>query len=141
LFGLLRSAGDVWCCVLELSSWRRRRKDVPLAAYQELCRKLAAAGPGTFGELDAVGARSVLRRYSDAWFATAKRRQAGDMSARYRGALVRGLRTAEPESTFPVSTRPGVTPDVGPHHGPRREGTWPAPARPDRQPAHREVAR
>jgi IS605 OrfB family transposase len=83
LFGLLRSAGDVWCCILELSSWRRRRQDVPLAAYQELCRELAAAGPGTFGELDSAGARSVLRRYSDAWFATAKRRQAGDTSARY----------------------------------------------------------
>jgi IS605 OrfB family transposase len=83
LFGLLRSAGDVWCCVLELSSWRRRRRDVPLAGYQELCRELTLAGPGTFGELDTVGARSVLRRYSDAWFATAKRRKAGDMTARY----------------------------------------------------------
>ncbi len=83
LFGLLRSAGDVWCCVLELSSWRRRRQDRPLAGYQELCRELAAAGPGTFGELDSAGARSVLRRYSDSWFATAKRRRAGDVSARF----------------------------------------------------------
>ena len=49
LFGLLRSAGDVWCCVLELSGWRRRRQDPPLAGYQELCRELARAGPGTFG--------------------------------------------------------------------------------------------
>jgi IS605 OrfB family transposase len=59
--------------------------------YQELCRELAASGPGTFGELDSVGARSVLRRYSDAWFAMAKRRRAGDASARYarrRRALV-----------------------------------------------------
>jgi IS605 OrfB family transposase len=83
LFGLLRSAGDVWCCVLELSQWRRRRQDAPLAGYQELCRELSASGPGTFGELDAVGARSVLRRYSDAWFATAKRRKEGGMTARY----------------------------------------------------------
>ena len=82
LFGLLRSAGDVWCCVLELNSWRRRRQDAPLAGYRELCRELAASGPGTFGELDSVGARSVLRRYSDAWFATAARRKAGDASAR-----------------------------------------------------------
>jgi IS605 OrfB family transposase len=52
LFGLLRSAGDVWRCVLELNAWRRRRQDVPLAGFQELCRELAAAGPGTFGELD-----------------------------------------------------------------------------------------
>ena len=65
LFGLLRSAGDVWCCVLELSTWRRRRQDRPLAGYPELCRELAASGPGTFGELDTAGARSVLRRYSD----------------------------------------------------------------------------
>ena len=91
LFGLLRSAGDVWCCVLELSGWRRRRQDPPLAGYQELCRELARAGPGTFGELDSQGARSVLRRYSDAWFAAAKRRNAGDTSARFprrRRALV-----------------------------------------------------
>jgi hypothetical protein len=83
LFGLLRSAGDVWCAVLELSSWRRRRHDAPLAGYQELCRELAASGPGTFAELDTAGARSVLRRYSDAWFAAAARRKAGDTRARY----------------------------------------------------------
>jgi putative transposase len=44
---------------------------------------LAASGPGTFGELDSAGARSVLRRYSDAWFAAAKRRSAGDRTARF----------------------------------------------------------
>jgi len=83
LFGLLRSAGDVWCCVLELNTWRRHRQDAPLASYQELFRVLAEAGPGTFGELDSSGARSVLCRYSDAWFAAAKRRKAGDTSARF----------------------------------------------------------
>ena len=83
LFGLLRSAGDVWCCALEVNAWRRRRQDRMLVGYQQLCRELAASGPGTFGELDAVGARSVLRRYSDAWFATAARRRAGDASARF----------------------------------------------------------
>ncbi len=83
LFGLLRSAGDVWCAVLELNSWRRSRRDAPLAGYQELCRELAASGPGTFGELDSAGARSVLRRYSDAWFAAAAKRRAGDASARF----------------------------------------------------------
>jgi hypothetical protein len=82
-FGLLRSAGNVWCAVLELNQWRRRRQDPPLAGYRELCRELAASGPGTFGELDTTGARSVLRRYSDAWFATAKRRAEGDATARY----------------------------------------------------------
>ena len=90
-FGLLRSAGDVWCAVLQLNRWRRQRGARPLAGYQELCRELASAGPGTFGELDTTGARSVLRRYSDAWFAAAKRRAAGDMAARFprrRRALV-----------------------------------------------------
>ncbi|MGS2620193.1 hypothetical protein ACVCAH_37920, partial [Micromonospora sp. LZ34] len=80
-FGLLRSAGDVWACVLEVNAWRRRRRDVPLVGYQELCRELAASGPGTFAELDSTGARSVLRRFSDAWFAAAKRRAGGDVSA------------------------------------------------------------
>ena len=91
LLGLLASAGDVWACVLELNAWRRARRDAPLAGYQELCRELAASGPGTFGELDTTGARSVLRRYSDAWMATARRRAAGDASARFprrRRALV-----------------------------------------------------
>src|SRR6266516_6050867 len=91
LVGLLVSAGDVWACVLELNAWRRARQDRPLVSYQELCRELACAGPGTFGELDTVGARSVLRRYSDAWFATAQRRREGDQRARFprrRRALV-----------------------------------------------------
>jgi IS605 OrfB family transposase len=83
LVGLLVSAGDVWACVLELNGWRRARQDRPLVGYQELCRELAASGPGTFGELDTEGARSVLRRYSNAWFATAKRRRGGDQRARF----------------------------------------------------------
>jgi IS605 OrfB family transposase len=83
LFGLLSSAGDVWACVLEANWWRRYRHAPPLAGYQELCRELAAAGPGAFGELDTAGARSVLRRFSDAWFAAAKRRKDGETSARF----------------------------------------------------------
>ena len=54
-----------------------------MVSYQALCRELSAAGPGVFGDLDSVGARSVLRRFSDAWFAAAKRRKAGDLSARF----------------------------------------------------------
>jgi putative transposase len=82
-YGLLRSAGDVWACTLEVNAWRHQRRDPPLVAYQALCRELATAGPGTFGELDSVGARSVLRRFSDAWFTAAKRRRAGDTTARF----------------------------------------------------------
>jgi IS605 OrfB family transposase len=91
LVGLLVSAGDVWACVLEINAWRRARQARPLASYQELCRELAASGAGCFGELDSVGARSVLRRYSDAWFAAAQRRRGGDQRARFprrRRALV-----------------------------------------------------
>jgi IS605 OrfB family transposase len=91
LLGLLVSAGDVWACVLELNAWRRARQDRPLVSFQELCRELAAAGPGCFGELDTTGGRSVLRRYSDAWFAAAQRRREGDRRARFprrRRALV-----------------------------------------------------
>jgi putative transposase len=83
LLALLVSAGDVWACVLELNIWRRARQDRPLASYQELCRELAMAGPGCFGELDTTGARSVLRGYSDAWFSAAKRRNEGDLTARF----------------------------------------------------------
>jgi IS605 OrfB family transposase len=91
LVGLLASGGDVWACVLEINAWRRARQDRPLVSYQELCRELAASGPGTFGELGTTGAGSVLRRYSDAWFAAAKRRRGGDQRARFprrRRALV-----------------------------------------------------
>ena len=83
LLALLVSAGDVWACVLELNAWRRSRQDRPLASYQALCRELACAGPGCFGELDTTGARSVLRRYSDAWFAAAQHRRGGDQRARF----------------------------------------------------------
>jgi hypothetical protein len=91
LLELLVSAGDVWACVLEINVWRRARQDRPLVSYQELCRELAASGPGCFGELDSTGARSMLRRYCDAWFAAAKRRRDGDDRARFprrRRALV-----------------------------------------------------
>src|SRR5438876_3751419 len=83
LVRLLVSAGDVWACVLEMNAWRRARQDRPLVSYQGLCRELAASGPGCFGELDTTGARSVLRRYSDAWFAAAQRRRGGDQRARF----------------------------------------------------------
>lgn len=80
--GLLRSAGDVWACVLEYNAWRWRRGDKPVVGYQELC-KILAADRGVFGELNSTGARSVLRRFSDAWFAAAKARKTGDLEARF----------------------------------------------------------
>jgi putative transposase len=83
LLALLVSGGDLWACVLELNAWRRARQDRPLVSFQGLCRELAASGPGCFGELDTVGARSVLRRYSDAWLAAAKRRKKRDERARF----------------------------------------------------------
>jgi IS605 OrfB family transposase len=66
-----------------MNRWRRQRGLSAIVGYQALCRELSAAGAGTFGELDTTGARSVLRRYSDAWFATAKRRKDGEAAARY----------------------------------------------------------
>jgi hypothetical protein len=47
----------------------------PVTNYQALCRELTVVG--TFGELSVAGARSVARRYSDAWFQAAKRRRDG----------------------------------------------------------------
>ena len=83
MFGLLRSAGDVWSCVLDFNRWRRQQGLASVAGYRELCRELSAAGPATFGELDSAGARSVLRRYADAWFTAARRRAGGDGAARF----------------------------------------------------------
>jgi hypothetical protein len=74
-YGLLRSAGDVWAWLLDTNRQRRQQGERPVTGYQALCRQLTDAG--SFGELSTVGARSVLRRYSDAWFQAAKRRKAG----------------------------------------------------------------
>jgi IS605 OrfB family transposase len=72
-YGLLRSAGDVWAWLLDSNRQRRQQGDLPVTGYQALCRQLTSAG--SFGELSVVGARSVLKRYSDAWFQAAKRRR------------------------------------------------------------------
>jgi IS605 OrfB family transposase len=68
---LLRSAGDVWACLLDSNRRRRQQGDQPVTNYQALCRQLPSMG--SFGELSTVGARSVLHRYSDAWFQATKR--------------------------------------------------------------------
>jgi len=78
-----------------------------------------ASGPGTFGELDSTGARSVLRRYSDAHTADTKgtatwsrpptsppATAAAPSSPRPPGA--RRSRTAEPGHTCQACTRHDV---------------------------------
>jgi len=56
-----------------------------VVSYQALCRELSQAGPGCAGELSCTGARSILRRYSDAWFSAAARRRSGEVSVRFPG--------------------------------------------------------
>jgi IS605 OrfB family transposase len=75
-YGMLRSAGDVWAWLLDSNRQRHQQGGRPVTGYQALCRQLTGEGP--FGELSVTGARSVLQRYSDAWFQAASRRsQAG----------------------------------------------------------------
>jgi IS605 OrfB family transposase len=71
-YGLLRSAGDVWAWLLDTNRQRHRQGEPAISNYQALCRELAKSDG--FGELSTVGARSVLQRYSDAWFQAVKRR-------------------------------------------------------------------
>jgi IS605 OrfB family transposase len=78
-FGLLRSAGDVWAALIEVNDVRFRRRARPIASYQEWCREVAGV---RVGELSVTGIRSVVRRYSDAFFTTAARKRAGQR-ARY----------------------------------------------------------
>jgi formylglycine-generating enzyme required for sulfatase activity len=63
-FGLLRSAGDVWAWLLDSNRQRHQQGEPAISNYQALCRELANSDG--FRELSSVGARSVLRRYSDA---------------------------------------------------------------------------
>jgi IS605 OrfB family transposase len=78
-YGLLRSAGDVWAWLLDTNSLRMHQGERPVVNYQALCHELARTKG--FGELSMVGARSVLRRYAEAWFQAAKRRRAGQRDA------------------------------------------------------------
>jgi hypothetical protein len=86
--GLLRSAGDVWAWLLNTNYERLRQGLTPVTKYQALCRELTVVG--TFGQLSVAGARSVARRYSDAWFQAAKGRRDGTAAGfpRRRRALV-----------------------------------------------------
>jgi IS605 OrfB family transposase len=80
-YGLLRSAGDVWAWLLDANRQRHHHGEPVISNYQALCRQLTSAR--SFGELSVAGARSVLRRYSDAWFQAAKRHNAGQQDARF----------------------------------------------------------
>jgi transposase len=62
----------VWAWLLDSNRQRHQRGERLVTGYQALCRELTSVG--SFGELSTVGARSVLQRYSDAWFQAAKRR-------------------------------------------------------------------
>jgi IS605 OrfB family transposase len=87
-YGLLRSAGDVWAWLLDTNRQRLQRGEPPVSNYQALCRQLTTAGP--FGELSVTGARSVLQRYSSAWFQAASRRRQEEKASfpRRKRALV-----------------------------------------------------
>jgi putative transposase len=77
-YRLLRAAGDVWAWLLDSNRDRRQQGDPPVVRYQALCRQLTSSGG--FGELSVVGARSVLQRYSDAWFEAARRHDRGEQA-------------------------------------------------------------
>jgi putative transposase len=87
-YGLLRSAGDVWAWLLDSNRQRHQQGEPAISNYQALCRELTRTGP--FGELSTMGARSVLRRYSDAWFQAANRRSQNEKAGfpRRKRALV-----------------------------------------------------
>jgi hypothetical protein len=75
-YRLLRAAGDVWAWLLDSNRDRRQQGNPAVVGYQALCRQLTSRGG--FGELSVVGARSVLQRYSDAWFEAARRHNRGE---------------------------------------------------------------
>jgi putative transposase len=74
-YRLLRAAGDLWAWLLDDNRQRRQHDQPPIANYQALCRQLTSHS--SFGELSTVGARSVLRRYADAWHQAANHRRQG----------------------------------------------------------------
>src|ERR671910_3216089 len=70
-YRLLRSGGDVWAWLIDTNRQRQLQGRQPVVGYQALCKELTCQAG--FGELAAVGARSILRRYSTAWFQASKR--------------------------------------------------------------------
>jgi hypothetical protein len=86
-YQMLRSAGDVWAWLLDMNRRRVQQGNPPITNYQALCRELTKTNG--FGELSTVGARSVLRRYADAWFQATRRRnqQRAGFPRRKRGLV------------------------------------------------------
>lgn len=78
-FGLLRAGGDVWAAMIDVNAARFRGRVRPVVSYEEWCREIAGVRAG---ELSVAAMRSVVRRYSDAFFETMKRRRARER-ARY----------------------------------------------------------
>jgi hypothetical protein len=74
-YALLRAAGDLWAWLIDCNRQRRQQNTAPVVGYQALCRELT--GMSGLGELSVAGARSVLQRYSVAWFEAERRRRAG----------------------------------------------------------------
>jgi hypothetical protein len=74
-YALLHAAGDLWAWLIDCNRQRRQQNTAPVVGYQALCRELT--GMSGLGELSVAGARSVLQRYSVAWFEAERRRRAG----------------------------------------------------------------
>jgi IS605 OrfB family transposase len=69
----------VWAALIDVNAVRFGRCGRPIFGYQEWCREVAGV---SVGELSVAAMRSVVRRYSDACFETARRRRCGER-ARY----------------------------------------------------------
>jgi IS605 OrfB family transposase len=79
LYALLRDAGDVWAALVDLNTDRRQREAPPEVSFQALCRQLTGVD---LGGLSRKCAEGVVRRYTDAWHETARRKARGE-PARY----------------------------------------------------------
>ena len=69
----------MWAALLEVNAARFRARARPIANYQEWCREIAGV---RVGELSVPAMRSVVRRYCEAFFETARRKKRGEC-ARY----------------------------------------------------------
>lgn len=69
----------MWAALVDVNRERFRRGARPIASYKEWCREIVGV---RVGELSVDAMRSVIKRYSDAFFETSRRRQRGQR-ARY----------------------------------------------------------